>query len=392
LDHWQENDKQESRLWPWILSAFVAIVLAAYVGFRLPSLYVATLYNVRIEDGAWRRGLFGTLTTPIWQSANFSYWAFAVVALMILAVLLGIAVLAVATARWDAQRVLVIAWLVSPLGAYLFHEVGYLDQFVYLIFFIALCLVHRTSTLVVAVLMAFSVLVHEVTLFTVLPLIAFILLERGASLRQVAWLGLPVAVGVLLLFAPRMSTSQARLLDDRLSEALAFEPRLDAIELFTRSLSQNWQLDLFSPWRGLLTVLPMMALALVACWMLLLNGTPEFRRGFGNRRTWLIRAVGLLATLSPFTLVFFGWDYYRWVFLGLTNFTIVAFVLAGHSRESPRPLVLAASLLPLAGLFYFPLQYFDGHVPRPLSVEVVVESFSADESGFLAPPTDKAGE
>ena len=39
------------RAW-WIGGLIFAIFVAAYVGFRLPSLYSMTLYNIGIADGA----------------------------------------------------------------------------------------------------------------------------------------------------------------------------------------------------------------------------------------------------------------------------------------------------------------------------------------------------
>lgn len=372
----------------WLGAAGLAALLAGYVGFRLPSRYALTLFNIDLGDGAWRRGTLGTLTYPLWAATGHRYEVMALFAFSALIAILAIALIFLVKARSDIQRLVVLAWLVTPTGAYFFHEVGYFDQFVYLLFFLAALLLVRGSTLAAALVMSFSVLVHEISLVTTLPLLILVFVLRNLPLKETRWFGLPMAVGVVLLFAPRIQPEKVDKIYGELESTLSFTPRLDAIQLFSRSLGETWQLDVFSPLQGLQSVLPMLVLVFVASVAMVAHVSFEGAERRDSRRQMIVGGMAVVASVAPFLLVFLGWDFFRWVFLGVTNFTIVTFVLLSRT-ESKYPVRLAAIvLIPFAGFFYFPLQYFDGFAPRPVSIEIVMSSLTNEAGGMLSPPQD----
>lgn len=373
----------------WLGGLIFAILVAAYVGFRLPSLYSMTLYNIGITDGAWRRGTFATVLTPLWQATGYRYGVMALVALGILVLVLVVAIVATWKAQWDTQRLLVVAWFISPAGAYLFHEIGYLDQFIYLLFFLAAYMVGRVPYVVATVVMAFSVLVHEITLFTTLPLFVLVALLRGVRGRDFGFLSLPVLAGIVLYFAPSMTEEQVGATGARLQEVLPFEIRWDAVALFGRSLSQTWAMEFYSPVRGFITVLPLLLVATGASAILVLWLARQLDASFSPTRSRLTQAVAIGATAVPFLLVFLGWDFYRWAFLGMANFGIVAFVWLARTAGPPSLATIAVMLLPLAMLFYVPLQYFDGYAPRPFTPEMFERIGYSPHTEFLGFPDDR---
>ena len=51
----------------------LALLLALYVGLRLPNLWSLNYYIPGAFDGFWRRGLLGTVLYPL-GALRFSYW------------------------------------------------------------------------------------------------------------------------------------------------------------------------------------------------------------------------------------------------------------------------------------------------------------------------------
>jgi len=384
-DRVNRNTRNPLQRLGWVVPLLAAICLAFYLGFRLPSLYVSTLLNISLADGALRRGLLGSLLKPFFAAADYQYVSVALFAICILALLLGASVVLFLYARWDSQRLLIIVWFVSPAGAYLFHQVGYSDQLIFLIFiFVAWCII-KNRTVWAAVLLSFSVLVHEVTLFTTLPLALFLSVLVGGPLRRTGFFLIPVLIGGALAVSPTMSVSQSVSLKESLSERLPFFVRQDAIELFTRGLSETWALDVFSPWVGFVKVLPVALVAAVSAGLVAFVMTQSLS---ANRRKVSV-LLAVVAVTSPFTLVFFGWDFDRWIFLGLASCLVVCLCLMSSSSVPPSIAVVGASMAPLLVMFHVPLVYFDGFSPRPLSWESVRLVVIQPGEEILKLPTDR---
>ena len=383
-----EPNRVAGRAW-WIAGLTFAILIAAYVGFRLPSLYSMTLYNIGITDGAWRRGIFGTVLSPLWEATQYRYGVMALVALGILALLLWTAIAATWRARWDGQRLLVIAWFISPAGAYLFHEIGYLDQFIYLLFFLSAYMVGRTAFIAPVIIMSFSVLVHELALFTTLPLFVLVSVLRGISARSLGFLALPVSTGLLLYFAPRMTEEQVGATGARLQEVLPFEIRWDAVALFGRSLSETWAMEFYSPSQGFLIVLPLLIVSTASTALVVFLLARRLETTVSLVRTHWAQILATGATAVPFFLVFLGWDFHRWAFLGLVNFAIVMYLWLSHTVKQPSLATVAILLLPLAMLFYTPLEYFDGYAPRTFTPDTFKRIGYSPHTEFLGFPDDR---
>lgn len=107
---------ESARRFVWLMGVLGAMLLAAYAGFRLPSQYSMTIYNVTLGDSAWRRGILGTLSAPIINVSGNRYGAMALIAFVALALLLTSMIVVALRSRWRSQTVLLIVWLISPAG------------------------------------------------------------------------------------------------------------------------------------------------------------------------------------------------------------------------------------------------------------------------------------
>jgi hypothetical protein len=321
----------------------LALLLAAYRGFRMPGDWAATLEAVSVTDGFHRRFLVGTLLHPLVLATGYAYWVFAAAAFAVLVALLAVLAVAFFRARHPGHRLLVAGWLLLPSGGFFFHEVGYFDQVLYLLLFAALGQLPRRPAVASGLLTA-AVCTHEIAALTVLPVFAVVLVRRFSVRITARLLAAPVAAELAVLALPAASPGAV----DRLRTAMAgadFTPRADALALFERSQGESWRL--YSITEVLLLVAPIL-LVVVA--------------GFLLQRRDVLAAV---AVAAPALLAFAGWDWARWGFLLVTNFAVVLWLSPPRDLR-PLPLVGAAVLLA-----YLPLPYFDAQHPRELNWRVV---------------------
>ncbi|MFI6308397.1 hypothetical protein ACIBCH_41435 [Amycolatopsis thailandensis] len=333
----------------------IAVLVAGYTGFRLPGEWAATLQAVSLTDGFHRRFLVGTFLKPF----GHDYAVFAVASFVVLGAVLAVVTLAFFNSRTESRRWLIIGWLLLPTGGYLFHEVGYFDQVLYLLLSGALWAVHRNRPVLASAVMALSVTVHEIALLTVLPLFGFALLRKVPFRRACALLAPAALLGAVILALPPAGTGAVEGLRRELSTA-DFGYRVDALNLFGRTQAESWQL--YSITNVLLYLSPIL-LVVAGGFLYLHRPTPA-------------AAVPVAAITAPALLAFGGWDDARWGFLLVTNFFVVLWLWLGR-RELKLPQVAA-----LAGLFliltHVPMPYFDGYGPRWLTLVTPVEGFPQD--------------
>ncbi len=327
----------------------VVLLLAGYTGFRSPSDWAVTLESVSLTDGFHRRFLVGTVLRPFAALFGYHYVVYAVAGFAVLLMVLTALVVAFFRASSVSRRFLVIGWLLLPTGGYLFHEVGYLDQVVYLLLFAALWALHRNRPISAGVLMVASVLTHEIALLTVVPVFGFVALRKLPFRKACAVLAPSVAAGLVVLAVPPAEAGAVQRFQQVLANA-GFPYRADALELFDRNQAQSWQL--YSITGVLLYLLPIL-LVVVAGFLML-------------HRPSAATLLSLAAVVAPVLLAFGGWDEARWGFLLITNFILVLWLRLGRRElDLPRFGALAVILLILT---HPPMPYFDGYRPRDVTL------------------------
>ena len=361
----------------WAVLLVLSIGAAAYAGFRLPNLWIATIYSVPPDAGFIRRGAIGFLVSPLAAISGSHYFAVSLIALLILGLVLGVIAYNFLRAPWNSQRILILIFLLAPTGGFLFHEVGYLEQALFLAFALSFFLWSRTNPLLAIAPLVVGAWFHEMVLVTMWPILLWVGIIQGLTRLRALALGLPALAALALALLPRPSASEVNFLESRMSTTLDFSPRSDALQLFARPLSELW--SEYSVVNGLLELLPM-ALVLSIIWVGIIIFRPT---GFARQTNVLVGAW--LVTLAPLLLVFAGWDFSRWLFLAFVNFAIVVFILLGQSREDCTKETLAWLLLPFIVLFAVGLQYFDGFSPRSSTTYEISQNLRS--SDFLDLPT-----
>ncbi|ANN19818.1 hypothetical protein SD37_32185 [Amycolatopsis orientalis] len=328
----------------------IAVLVAGYTGLRVPGEWAATLQSVSLIDGFHRRFLVGTLLYPF----GHDYAVFAVASFAILGALLTVVTIAFFRGRTESRRLVIVGWLLIPAGGYLFHEVGYLDQTLYLLLFGALWALHRNRAALASAVMALSMTAHEIALLTVLPVFGFVVLRKYSFGRACAVLTPPASLGLLILVQPPAAPGAVERLRQSLSTA-DFAYRGDALELFGRTQAQSWQL--YSITNVFLYLVPI-AVVVLGGFLLL-------------HRPSLGTVLPVAAIAAPMLLAFGGWDDARWGFLLVSNFAIVLWLWLGDRElKPPRLGALTAVLLILT---HIPMPYFDGYAPRSLTLVTPVE-------------------
>ncbi|GGS28307.1 hypothetical protein GCM10010171_21620 [Actinokineospora fastidiosa] len=342
----------------------VAIGLAVYTGFRAPSAWTATLHSVSVTDGFRRRVLVGTLLRPLALATDYDYWVFAGWSFLVSAAVLGVVVGVYLRTGSASVRLLIVGWLLLPTGGYFFHEVGYYDHVLYLLLFAALWLLHRNRVVLAVAVMTLSVLAHEITVLTVLPIFAMVALWRLAFWRALAALAPPALVtgAVLLAVAPAAPGATGRLAATVAQADFPYRP--DALALFNRTQSQSWQL--YSVSKVLLYLAPFLTIAVVAFLVLRLVGD-ALTVNVSRPPLALVHGVIAAAAITmPATLAFAGWDKDRWGFLLVTNLVVVLVLHLRHTGRELTPPQVAVLVAAMLLITHLPLSYFDGYAPRPL--------------------------
>jgi hypothetical protein len=354
----------------------LSVLYAAFTGFRMPNLWSATLYTISLPDGFHRRFLVGTLLRPLSEAFDYSYWLYATVAFAILGVLVVVLVAAALRVRLVSQRFLVVAFFLLPTGGFLFHEVGYLDQLLYLLLFASIWTLRRSTWYVAPVLMTLAVCTHEIAVLTVIPILGFVALKDLPLRRAIAVVAPPVLAGGVILLVPTIDAGAVHRLRETLRVA-NFAPRPDALNLFQRSQSFTWKL--YSV-RDVALFLSAIAVVAVAAFVLLYwIGSRVQRRRFSL--LYVALAVGAIA--APVLLAFAGWDEFRWAFLLTSNFLIVLWIWLGDTGRELDPLQWAIFAAVVLMTLHSQWLYFDGFEPRSVRVSAVEDLRAQIEDGTL---------
>lgn len=332
-----------------------AFAVAAYTGARLPSLWAVTLQTTSLVDGFHRRFLVATALFPMAEWTGNSYWFYAAFSSVILVLLLAVIATAAVTATTPVRRWLPAAFFLLPAGGYFFHEIGYLDQVLFLLLFAAAWLAHRGRWWAATSVMTLAPAAHEISALTVIPLWLLLVWRSQLPVRAALTASiLPVAANALLFAVPPAVPAAREHLIRRIAEG-GWNWREDAIALFFRTQAESWQA--YAPWDVALYLAP---LALVAVAVTAVVVGPGH-----DARGWAARALAVGASGAPFLLAFGGWDRYRWAFLLCANLAVAAWIWC-DGRENVRRAAFTLGLgLLLAA--HVPLDYFDGFQAVPLT-------------------------
>jgi hypothetical protein len=346
-----------------VVALSVAILVAWYQGFRLPKSWCATLSAVSVTDGFHRRFVVGTLLRPLANATDYSYWVFAAYGMLILAALLAVLHIQALRTRLLGQRLLLVAFFLLPTGGFLFHEVGYFEQTIYLLGFGAIALLRRGRIVAATCVISIAPFVHEISILTIIPIFGLVALRRLPLPQAAVVTAIPAVLNVFVLSIAPASDGAIETLAASLQ--LADWPyRPDALELFARSQHDNWGLYKI---HAVVVLVKPVAIGAIVAFACLWWSDRELRTAGKEVPSLAMFVASCAAVALPGLLVYGGWDANRWMFLLVVNFFIVAWMTLGEREREPsgRSITVLVTVVLLCSQIHF--TYFPPDQPRELT-------------------------
>lgn len=356
-----------------ILSLFMAF----YTGFRMPGLWSVNYYIPSMFEGFYRRSLVGTILY-VFGDLRFNYMFIAAIQVTLFSVLLGV-LLRYAFRAEDKLKAVFVLYLLAPTGGYLFHEIGYIEQLLYLILFVALYL---SNPMLGLGLMVASLFVHEMALFTTIPIYFAYLILKTAPPQQSLIHAAVISVSFGILFVCFQTAPEELIKQFSAKTYAAFGPggRADYYNIFYNTFNHLLFDNTFSLPSGASALPPHgnyfvhhLGFELASACLFGLSIATLFvhKKNSVLKNIWRLVVVWC-ACIAPLFLAFLGMDTMRWIFL---SFSSALVLLCFYRSELPR-MRFAASLFILAlFLAYGHLWYFDGLRPRTMDIQSSFISF-----------------
>ena len=374
VSDWARRRRRRGRvrpLDPWILHVgslawlAVAVALAFFTGARAPSPW-ATMYALpRFQDGIHRRGATGTILG--WAGLGDSYETIALASWAVLGTLVLVVVVALVRLRQPTVTLCVAIAFVGPLGAFLFHVVGYPDVTLVLLGMAALAA--RPVPAKVA-LLVLALYVHEIALVTLGPLVLGEVWRTRGTRPAVLAVG-AVGLGFLpILLFPEIGADAVRALEARAEAVLGPAVRWDFLVVYDTGLVET--LRFWEPRAFLWTL----------AWMGPLLATAVYVAARVEGRA--VALVVALTVAAPLGLTSVAWDVSRWFFFaGVAATYHLCRIVAGPDAGAWSR---TAAALALVWCVPFELWMFDGASPRQ-PYEFRAREFASDmlDGSLLVP-------
>jgi len=354
-----------------------SLLMAFYTGFRMPNLWSVNYYIPSMFEGFYRRSLVGTVLY-VFGDLRFNYLFIVAIQITVLAALLGI-VLRYAFRAEDKLKAVFVLYLLAPTGGYLFHEIGYIDQLLYLLL---IAWLYAPNKHIGIALMLASLFIHEMALFTIIPIYFAYLIINKTPLRQMVMYGVLISVAFLVLFLYLQTAPYETMVHFMEKITANFGPgaRTDYYYIFNNTFTQmmfdNTFVDapgvVFRVAQGNYVQAGLLFEVGLACMLGLVVATLFCNK---NNTIWQNACCFLsvwVACMSPLLLVFYGLDTMRWVFLSYSSSLILLCLYRG---ELPRMRFAAILFIFTLFLAYGHLWYFDGLRPRSINIQASFVNF-----------------
>ncbi|MBF0442428.1 MAG: hypothetical protein HQK54_11030 [Oligoflexales bacterium] len=338
----------------------LTLLKAFYTGFRFPNSWSTNYYQVNWFDGFRRRAVVGTFLYPL-GCRLFDYSLIACIQFAVLA--MAISCLLYFSIK-SKQFILPVTYFLSAAGGYLFHEVGYIDQLLWLFAGIIIYAIGKNRLCLAYFLLFISVFIHEMALFIVLPLVlAYMIAIRRCELSSLVRMSIfPVLafIGISFGFSNLPSETANRYLHAVYTCGYRLM-RPEYLDIFKNNYSQKVAMMYYSKEQIISIIFPFIIL------------TYSLVSSFSKKThmTKVNQFILGICCLLPLVNGVFGFDTDRWIFLTFTQIILIYIMFslkADLSEEKKSPLLQNRFYI---ALFIVALQlhlfYFDGYVPRPLT-------------------------
>ncbi|MGA9667504.1 MAG: hypothetical protein WBQ69_13815 [Gallionella sp.] len=345
-----------------VIVLLISVIYAFYTGFRAPNIWSTNYYQTSFLDGIYRRALLGNFLVPF-GCLRFDY--FFIVKIQFL-ILLSVIILFVFIGMRAREFLTLIIFFLSSSGGYLFHEVGYVDQALWIFAAAAILALARDRLFIAALILSLSILAHEMAIFTTLPIVfAYVALQDKQTISTYTKVfALPATV--FLVISVFFQVVPVGTLEQYLANVVncggTISRKQDYFTVYLNQFLGRRARLYYSPEQMYLAILPLLALAITLMLYIRKRLDPAP----------IQQLLVLSCCISPLFLGLFGFDTSRWFFLTFTQIIIVGFVASSRINQGGPgiPLARIAYLiaLVLVGL-QLHLKYFDGYFPRALSLD-----------------------
>jgi hypothetical protein len=342
-----------------LAALLLSLCYAFYRGFHAAGLWTVNYYQAGYFDGFYRRGLLGTLLTPF-GCLRFDYFFIEPIQFLVLCAVL---VLLLYHAIKSRESLALAVFFISAAGGYFFDEVGYPEQFLWLLAAATLYALKHNRVYLAALCLCLAVMVHEMALLTVLPLALawWVIQKKETALAGMAIFLPPVAVFLILsAWFQTVPDSTVTHYFEAASNCGYPVMRKDYFGIYQSQFAgANAKRFAYSADQFTTAVLPVLALAFVLVIII------RKKLGLSLPR----QAVIVLCCISPLLLGLFGSDSERWIFIAYAQIIVTGLFASNRLRAargilSGSPLFMLALVLLAAVL---QLHYFYGE-PRPLTL------------------------
>ena len=340
---------------------FISILYAFYSGFRAPNLWSVNYYQASFMDGFYRRALAGTVLVPF-GCERFDYFFIQKIQFLVLILALGLLVFLGIKSR---EFITLGIFFASSAGGYFFHEVGYIEQLLWLMAALIILAIRNNRIYFAAAGLCLSIMVHEMALFMVLPIaLAFMVVHKIGSLSLAIRVFMPSLVTFLILYKWFQVVPVSTIMQYFEHASSCGYPviRTDYFSIYqSQFLGQRAQMY-YSVQQLILGIFPVVILA--AGLVISVRKKLSF--------SWMQSGFILLCCVSPILLGFFGWDTDRWIFLAFAQTIIVWMIAASRMRVTDSGKLMGSPLFLIALILVallLRLEYFDNFAPRILSLD-----------------------
>lgn len=332
-----------------VLLLVVAYLYAFVTSFRMPNLWSINYFMPSVFDGFYRRSLPGSVLY-VFGDLRFNYYFIASIQIAIFLTLNYLFVKA-SFAHHHFKWIFAF-FILAPTGGYLFHEIGYVDQLLFLVLIVA---IYSNHALAGGILLVASLFIHEMALFFTVPLyLAYQIYSGEKPVRILATALTSLACfAFIYLFLQTARMADVASFIGKLQEAANWSVRKDYYEVFLNEFTGNRQRLYFGE-RDLVNFLLVSPIFALAAYVF-------SKKARSAPHAIALACVGAGAALSPLLLGFFGWDTSRWIFLSVSSAMFCLYIAREHLTET---CVKIASYTLIVFTLFGVFEYFDGYNPK----------------------------
>ena len=339
-------------------AALLACVFWAFArGFYLPSAWTLNYYLINPFDGFYRRALLGAFLYPF-GDLRLHYWFVASIQMIVSAILLFVVLRKIYHIKkgWEFIYLYLCAFFLSNYGAFFFGITGHPEFVIYLV---TLCAFQVKNGTLRALMMACSVWIHEMAVFTALPLyfaIEYLYFHRRKAAFGAVALCFASFCAIYLFF--QTVDNETIIAYKQFISASDYNIRFQYLKVF-----QNDFLGERLKWQTYYGDYPMFrkSWCIELCFLLAIMGTIHFFHISCSK--YIESSIAFFGALSPLVMGFFAWDTNRWIFLSLINLSAIFLPSMTLVRSKFRFLLL---IVALAGFCTTGVYLFDDRTYRTI--------------------------